>query len=150
MPTQFPGSRHMKVARLSALRNGLLYTSKDIPGIHSSYSLSWIQRHNAVGRKLKRSARSFPCLSINNEGRSKRVSLLQNFHNFSGGHPIFLKDTSDFFTRVKRPKYRPDHSRTSSADFRMNGVITPSPLMLWCRGQWHFYFTHASGNDIIF
>ena len=43
----------MKMARLSALRTGLLYPSENIPGTHFCYRLSRHQGHSEAGRKLK-------------------------------------------------------------------------------------------------
>jgi hypothetical protein len=47
---RFKDNRHMKVARLSALRTGRLYPTGNIPGTHFCYTLSRRQGHSAVGR----------------------------------------------------------------------------------------------------
>jgi hypothetical protein len=47
---RFQDSRHMKVARLSALRTVRLYPSGNIPGTHFYQRLSQPQGHSAAGR----------------------------------------------------------------------------------------------------
>jgi hypothetical protein len=47
---RFPDNRHMKVIRLSALRNVRLYPSGNIPGTHLCWRLSRLQGHSAAGR----------------------------------------------------------------------------------------------------
>jgi len=47
---RFQDSRHMKVARLSALRTGRLYPPGNIPGNHFCQIVSQSQGHSAAGR----------------------------------------------------------------------------------------------------
>jgi hypothetical protein len=47
---EFQDSRHMKVVRLSALRNGRLYFLGDIPDTRFRYRLSVLQGQCATGR----------------------------------------------------------------------------------------------------
>ena len=47
---RFQDNRHMKVVRLSALRNGRLYHPGNIPGTHFCWRLSRPQGHSAAGR----------------------------------------------------------------------------------------------------
>ena len=46
----FHDNRHMKVVRLSALRNGRLYPPRNIPGTNLCWTLSQPQGHSAAGR----------------------------------------------------------------------------------------------------
>jgi len=47
---RFLDNQHKKVARLSALCTGCLYSIGNIPGTHFCYRLNWPQGHNAAGR----------------------------------------------------------------------------------------------------
>jgi len=49
---RFQGSQHMKVVRLSTLRNGRLYPSGNIPGTHFCYRFSWTQGHGTAQRMM--------------------------------------------------------------------------------------------------
>jgi hypothetical protein len=48
---KFLDNQHMKRARLSALRNGHIDPSEDIPGTHFCYRLNRPRGHNAAGKK---------------------------------------------------------------------------------------------------
>ena len=51
---RFRDNRYMKVVRLSALRTGRLYPSKNIPDTHFCQGLSRLQGHTAAGRIISK------------------------------------------------------------------------------------------------
>jgi hypothetical protein len=54
---KFVDNRHIKVARLSALRTGGLYTTGNIPGTHFCQRMSRHQGHTVAGRILMKNSK---------------------------------------------------------------------------------------------